>query len=39
LAHELDYWSKKCGFADLHAAALEHAGVDISQTSNDSTAM
>lgn len=33
-----DSWSKRGWFADLHAAALEHAGVDISQASLDSTA-
>lgn len=31
-------WSKKGWLADLHAAALDHAGVDISQASLDSTA-
>ena len=33
-----DQWSKKGWFKLLHAAALEHAGVDISQASLDSTA-
>lgn len=33
-----DYWSKRGWFETLHAAAIEHAGVDISQASLDSTA-
>lgn len=33
-----DYWSKRGWFGGLHAAALEHAGVEISQASLDSTA-